>query len=223
MRVENTLTRLTPSEAVEALAAAFRDVTGVRPTPRSLAILVAQTALETGQWKKMHNFNFGNIRGTFEGRWTSFRASEIVDGKEVFLDPGEDNKFRAYPDAAAGARDFIRFLAVDTNGDGSNRYERAWQAVLDGFPRGFVACLARAGYFTASERLYYDGLRALYDQFLPLCQESLETRTEPPESGPPEDRIAELERRVSDLEQTVERMRLHIAGGHREMAERLGA
>ena len=227
MRVDDRLTPLTAKEAVDALAEAFKDVTGARPTPRSLAILVAQTALETGRWKSMHHYNFGNIRGAHQGRWTSFRAGEIgPDGKEYFLEPGPGNKFRAYPGPVEGAQDFIRFLAVDTTGSGSNRYDRAWQAALDGNPRAFVRELKRARYFTADEQRYYDAVKSLYEEFLPMCEAALETRTDPQDTAPDTPaaiaRIEQLEERIKALEHNQKALRKRLALTFREGAERLG-
>lgn len=170
-------TRLTRRQARDALLDAFAKVTGEIPSPETLAILVAQTALETGQWRSIWNYNFGNIRGQAPppGGWTSFRAGEIIDGKEVFLEPGPHNKFRAYATAEDGARGFVEFLGVDSNGDGHNRYGKAWKAALEGDPEKFSLELANAGYYTANPTRYTKTLLALFRQFLPYCREATMT------------------------------------------------
>ena len=62
MIVENKLTPLTREQAAQALSAAYRQLMGALPTAGVMALLLAQSALETGNWQKIHNFNFGNAK-----------------------------------------------------------------------------------------------------------------------------------------------------------------
>jgi hypothetical protein len=171
-------TVLSRAEAARAIRDAFARVFGEAPSPETLAILVAQSALETGHWRSMWCWNFGNIRGSFRGAWTSFRAGEIVDGREIFLEAGPANKFRAYASAAEGAEDFVRFLGTATRPGQSNRYASAWAAALRGDAMTFALELGRAGYYTASREKYAATVRALVDVMRATCAEITSTGDE---------------------------------------------
>lgn len=61
------LTPLTTTAAAEDVAAAFKTAAedaGLDVTPQLLAVLLAQSALETGHWEAMYCFNFGNVKAT---------------------------------------------------------------------------------------------------------------------------------------------------------------
>jgi hypothetical protein len=162
-------TVLSRVEAARAIRDACARVFGVVPAGETLAILVAQSALETGHWRSMWCWNFGNIRGSFQGAWTSFRAGEIVDGREIFLDAGPTNKFRAYASAGAGAEDFVRFLGTATRPGQTNRYAAAWAAALRGDALTYALELGRAGYYTANREKYAATVRTLVDVMRATC------------------------------------------------------
>jgi len=156
-------TVLEPLDAVSTLRDAFLTVIGVLPAPETLAILAAQSALETAKWKSMWNDNFGNIRGQYHGQWTSFRAGEnLPDGSEVILQPGPANRFRAYPSAALGAENYLEFLAIAGHPPNPNRYAAAWRGALDGDVIAFVRGLKAGGYFTANEARYLKAEQSLF-------------------------------------------------------------
>lgn len=145
--VPDKKTSLDADTAARALSDGYKKVEGRKPDVVTLMLLVGQVALETGNFKSIHNYNFGNVRGESPaGLWTSFRASEIVDGKEVFLDVGEKNKFRAYSTAADGAADYIRILKSRPHW---------WAGLQTKTVEGFVKGLATFPvYMTASPSLY---------------------------------------------------------------------
>lgn len=159
--VENRMTPLDPNTAAQALSQGFKNTTGSKPDKTTLGLLLGQVALETANFRSIHNFNFGNVRGTApDGGWTSFTAGEIVGGKEVILPPGENNKFRAYPDAISGATDYIKVLRGRPNW---------WNGLLSKSPEGFIKGLTTyPAYFTASPSLYLSVLEqrmALYKPY----------------------------------------------------------
>lgn len=207
IRVPDRLTVLTPAEAIAALATAYTEIFSRPIDAPTLAILVAKTALETGNWRKIHCNNFGNVKGADPqtGLFTMYRCDERLaparaqraidtaniraDGSGMpnamltaknkdgtwtvmFWPDHEQCKFRAFYSAAAGAVEYIRFLAIDTKPDDGkpNRYAAAWKAA-DTFddPKAFAHELKRAGYYTASEASYTAGVVALYNQYLPQC------------------------------------------------------
>ena len=89
MIVPDKLTPLTRDEATRALLTAYKQLTGALPSTAVLALLVAQSAFETGHWKSLHHYNFGNAKaGLSYPLITQFRCSE-VDAQGVDL-PGAD-------------------------------------------------------------------------------------------------------------------------------------
>jgi hypothetical protein len=150
--VDDKLTPLTPDQAAKALSDGYLLVTGKRPSKEILSLLIAQTAEETGNWKSLHHYNFGNVRGVAEdGLWTSFRAGEIINGEETFLEkdlsPTSINRFRAYRDAAHGGAAYVKALK-----DRPNWWNGLQTGTVEGFIRGLTT--APYKYFTANPISY---------------------------------------------------------------------
>jgi hypothetical protein len=164
MIVENKLTPLTREQAARALTAAYQQLTGALPTTGATALLLAQSALETGNWQKIHNFNFGNAKaGVDYPLIVQFRCSEVDEhGAEHFFDPPDSHcNFRAYTDAAGGALDYLKVL--------HNR-PSWWQALHTENPSTFVDALATPPkYFTANPATYKQTLTTLFEAFRPLA------------------------------------------------------
>lgn len=148
-------TILSPADAMDSIADAYEAVIGGEIPTRLLLALTAQSALETARWRSMWNWNFGNIRGTGDAGWTSFQAGEIINGKEVILQPGAGNKFAAYSDRLAGARGLVNFLCVASHPPAPNRFQSAIDAAMRGDLIGYVRGLKAGGYFTANEGTYF--------------------------------------------------------------------
>lgn len=151
--VQNT--PLTPSEAASALASAYLRVTGRAVSAPVLRLLLAQTALETGNWtRQINNFNFGNVKasGTYAGPYVQMYA----EGS------GPLERFRAYKSAADGAADYIEALQFRTNW---------WTGLHTGTVDGFVAGLTMqpGAYFTANADRYKSTLAALVTKYGPLA------------------------------------------------------
>jgi len=160
--VPNRLTPLDAREAARALFSAYTTFTGKPPNDRVGALLVAQSALETGNWQKIHNFNFGNIKARPDyPTLTQFRCSEVIDGVERFFDPPDPQcNFRAYATASEGAFDYLKVL---------HGQPHWWQGLHSGDPSAFVDALATPPkYFTADPTKYKRAVTALFEQFLPL-------------------------------------------------------
>jgi hypothetical protein len=167
--------RLTPCEPLEvarAFRSALETVTGVTPSNAHLALLVAHSALESGRWKSMHCWNFGNVKASANYEWLycQFRCNEVIGGKVVWFDPPHPQcNFRAFTNIDAGALDHIRFLS------GLKRYQLAWNAAKSGDPSRFVSALKAAGYFTASVEPYRKAVVSLFNEHLRLLSGSGET------------------------------------------------
>jgi hypothetical protein len=168
MIVQDKLTPLTREEATRALLTAYKQLTGTLPSTAVLALLVAQSAFETGHWKSLHHFNFGNAKaGPGYPLITQFRCSEVdAQGVEHFYDPPHPQcNFRAYPDAAAGALDYLKVLR--------NR-PHWWSGLHTADPAAFVDALATAPkYFTGNVGIYKRSIISLFKSFLPLAEVAL--------------------------------------------------
>jgi hypothetical protein len=170
---------LSEGEATYALREGFKLVYGKYPSDKSLAVLWAKSALETGRWKEMHCYNFGNIKKRHvpdDGHYfTMFRCGEILKGKEIFFDPPHpQTHFRAWKTPEDGAKAYIMFV-----GNTRGRYFPAWLKVLDGDPEGYSRELSRLGYYTASVELYTKGVVRLFNEFMSKKEELLSWKPEP--------------------------------------------
>lgn len=155
----DTLTPLTPDEAAAALATAYKRVTGKAPTKQILGLLVGQTALETGDWKSLHNYNMGNAKATAsDPYYTGFRCWELVNGQKTWYEADDPMcRFAAHKTAADGAEHYIRVLAHRSNW---------WAGLQTGTVPGYVAGLTSSpAYFTANADEYARGLTARMDEF----------------------------------------------------------
>jgi hypothetical protein len=155
---------------------------GSSPAVRALAL--AKTALETGRWKKIHAYNWGNIKAgeSFVGMFTCFACGEeLAEGscwfepngtiknltkgtvtKPVAFDvpPGHpQTRFRAYANRFDGAFEYVEFVK-------GGRYASAWLALLAGDAAGYVHQLKLKGYFTAAEAPYTAGVVSLQREFI---------------------------------------------------------
>lgn len=160
LQVENQLTPLTEKDAAQALRLGWINVFESEPTLDQLSLLWAQSALETGRWRFLHNNNFGNIKAIPGHVYCQFRCDEWIGGKHVWFDPPHPaTSFCAYYTAEAGAEAYIRFLAEKKG------YKAAWTQVVAGDPLAFVHALKMAKYFTASEEDYSKGVVSLVNEF----------------------------------------------------------
>lgn len=96
-------TPVSVGQAQDMFAAAWQQRFGEPITAKVLALLMALSDLETATFKSVFNHNFGNQIAT--------RDSQDFYGA---LDSGNPRRFRAYPDAFAGARSFVAQVTSDT-------------------------------------------------------------------------------------------------------------
>lgn len=163
--IPNQITPVNDDDVVHALSNAYASVVGKKPDKGKLGLMVGQVALETGgtgsgHLRSVHNYNLGNIRGEYNGSWTSFTAGEIEKGKEVIYQPGEHNKFRAYPSLDAGAVDYVRMLQSRPHW-----WDGLQTGTVDGFIKGLTTYPA---YFTAGAQTYANVLRQRMALYQPL-------------------------------------------------------
>jgi len=174
MYLVDKLTPLTPKEACRAFAV------HLPLDPHVLACHVAQSALETGHWKSLHWFNFGNVKATpkWDGDVTCFGCNEIINGKVVWFHPGPEVgwpghdvwlrkhptsvsnttacKWRAFPTAEDGVAQQLAFL---------KSRPRSWSAAAIGDPEGFARALKTERYYTADVEHYTKLLKSLWNTY----------------------------------------------------------
>lgn len=158
--IPNKLTKMSASEVLGAFRAAITKIVGTAPSNSTLAILVAQSALECARWVSMHCFNFGNIRPAagWTGDYCQFRCNEKINGAWVWFDPpSAGSNFVGFEAAEDGAEFYIRKLI--------EKWPEAWAAALRGDTAGFVHGLKQRGYFTADEAPYLLGVQRLCTEF----------------------------------------------------------
>ena len=155
-----TLTPAQPVDIVWSLWRAWLELFGAPPSPKSIWLLGAQWALETGWGRACHCWNFGNVKhADGDGRcWCYFRCGEIIGGKQVWFDPPKPGAcFRAFESIDEGAVEYLTFLA--------KHYAGAWPYVEAGDPSGFVHEIKRRGYFTAAEEPYRQAVVQIFGTF----------------------------------------------------------
>lgn len=144
--------------------------------------LLAQSALETGRWKSLWNYNFGNVKAgeSYEGFFTCLpRVSEVLDGVEVFFTPQGRLEYDGGPiegkvwDVPPGHPQ-TRFRAFETVDGGVD----AWlTALTQNFPialqslragagmTDYAAVLKRQRYYTGNEQAYAKAISSLYNEY----------------------------------------------------------
>src|SRR5690606_38735316 len=167
---------LEEAEAAYALRKAWHRVYGNYPSDKSLAILWAKSALETGRWKFIHCYNFGNIKKKWPSKYSPddghffcmYRCGEVLNGKhQIFEPPHPQTHFRGYKTVEDGAEDYLCFVSQQT------RYEKAWDKLKLGNPTEYSYALYEAGYYTANPERYTAGVVRLFDEFMKRKDELL--------------------------------------------------
>ena len=148
-------TQLSAGQAQEALRAAWEKVTGEAPSDKTLALVTAQWAHETGNGASMYNYNFAGIKGAGpDGLSVSQHTREGYGASERRI---VDN-FRAYRSAEDGATDYVKLL--------SKRFPEAVEGARQGDPNAFVHGLKSRGYFTGHEGAYLSSVTNIASRFL---------------------------------------------------------
>jgi hypothetical protein len=177
--IPDQLKFLTTTEAIDAFKKGYTKFMGTEPKRETLALLVAQSALETGWWKAgLHCWNFGNTRCQpdkleDEEYFTMFKCSEIIKGKEIFYYPPDPaSVFQGFKTCEDGIRHHIKFLTF------KDRYRAAWHQIIVGDPEQYVVELFKAGYFTANLELYKKTVISIYGKIISQIDTNKETLTE---------------------------------------------
>lgn len=152
-------TPVTPAEMYAALANAWRRRFDAEPSRASLLVLLAQSGIETGDWRSMWNYNVGNVKRVKGQPWTMLaHVWEILDGKKVVFEPPHpQTHFRAFADLEAGVAAYLDTMA--------GRFAKSWQEVIAGDPEGFARALKAQHYYTAPVDAYAKALAARFRAF----------------------------------------------------------
>ena len=138
-------TEATFDEMLSSYMRAFKTVTGEVPSMRMLGMVLAQSALETGQWKHMWEWNPANI--TTQGKRGFYRL------------PGDPHKYAPYPNRDTGASAHIALLA--------KKYPKSMGLMLTATPGEVAEMLKQEGFYEAPSGPYGDQMTKLFNQFLP--------------------------------------------------------
>lgn len=181
---------LSEREAVTALRDAWNNFFGSYPSSQALAILTAQSCLETGRWREIMNNNFGNLKKIDGQKFTMFATGENIYNAKLkktewhwFEPPHIQTAFRSYTSPEAGARDYIEFLADRKSSETwrNNKYKEAFEYLKAGNPEKFSYALHEAGYYTANPKTYTDGVIRIYNEFLNKISDWFPENHVPPE------------------------------------------
>jgi len=154
IQLPDRLTALVPDDAARYLAEGYRRVMGSSPSVAKMKLLISQSALESGNWKFMHNFNYGNEK--LSGSDTHSQVYKIGD------DPSDPGAFyAAFLNPEDGAEHYVRTLTKRDH----------WRAGLEtGKPLLFIQALSTPPvYFTADPQRYLVTMTKLIDQYEDLA------------------------------------------------------
>ena len=193
MKVEAVRTPATVEEIGRALALAWFRLFGEMPAKASIALLLAQSAIETRRWQSCYSWGLGNAKwtpatdtdhcyrecnellspGAAKAAFEKAQPRADADGLNVALGGliAEKQIVWFYPDHAASA-----FRAFATLEEGAldylsllaTRFGSAWPSVKAGDPVGFVTRLAASHYFTAPLPGYLKPVESLFREYLRL-------------------------------------------------------
>jgi peptidoglycan hydrolase-like protein with peptidoglycan-binding domain len=151
---------LQPSEAAQAINKGYQEVVGQVPSKEILGLMMGQTALETANWTKMPNYNFGGIKASSHDSYIQvFDTTEVINGVTTPM----KQTFAAYKSAADGAAAYVKTLMSRQNW---------WNGLHSGTPQGFVAGLTtQPAYFTADPAGYLAGLQSRMNSYLALAEQ----------------------------------------------------
>lgn len=157
--IESVKTPLSAREVAIAFRDAYSYVSGSPPSVAVLALLMAQSAFETGRWENIRNFNFGGIKAGpgWNGDVQTHRCFEHVGGDRISYPAGDPHcMFRSYGSAEEGAKDYIGLLSKRASW---------WEALHSGSPYTFVERLKAGGYFTGNLEAYKNGVASLWREY----------------------------------------------------------
>jgi len=145
-QVPRVLTAMPPSTAVELIRLLTASELGREYTNEAGLMLAAHSALETGNWQSMYNYNFGNVTTGGSRPW--------------FLNPESDtiHKYIDERNPEEGAMAFVRLIL--------RKYQPCVYAAKVGDPALYARKLKEGGYYEAPVEQYTATLTKLYSTFV---------------------------------------------------------
>lgn len=180
--------RVTPVDRTDVFAALwhawlqlFDDV----PSRKTICLLVAHWAFETGWGKSMWCFNFGNAKAKANGSYdytyfpcgevlsvaTANRLVAVMPDKAKIVQVVDDDRVEVkfwpdHPTCCFRAFETIEEGAIDYLGMLRSRFSKSWPVLMHGDPAGFVHSLKAQGYFTADEGPYASAVTSIFNGLL---------------------------------------------------------
>jgi hypothetical protein len=159
--------KLTPDQAANALSNAYARVTGKRPNANVLALMIAQTGFETGQWS-LPNYNYGGIKfaSSKDSYFQFLDCGEIINGVQIHHTAADRSpmcEFAAHLTAVDGAEHYVRTLQGRPNW-----WNGLHTGTVDGYIKGLT--IQPYAYFTAVPAAYLAGVQKLYAQFASVAK-----------------------------------------------------
>lgn len=186
----------TPREAVAYFDDALTGLLGKARKPETVALLVAQSALESARWEACWNNNPSNIKhGAKRTRqFTCIRLNEVLDGKVKWFDPDSplntpsdgptpvppghpQTRMRAFANGPDGVADKLAFLTT-------GRWKPAFEAARTGSAPNYITAIHSLGYFTAPLNPYVRAVASLQRTYIGMAREEI---GEPRELSPLEE------------------------------------
>lgn len=175
--VPKVRTALDDETAVQALDDAYLAVTAKRPSPAVLALMAAQTDVETGSYQEMYCNNWGGNKAMtgFPMVFQSQTKEMGPDGKTLVVVKPPDARcnFQAFASPAEGAREYVKRLM---------RRPSWWNGLHTESVEGFVDGLHTPSYFTADPEVYKEAMRKRLARLLPLFEARIAVGWVPPAS-----------------------------------------
>ncbi len=164
MLVPTIRTTCTTQELCKAIMEGWYNLFGaILPSKSTVGIFISQIGLETGGQYNQWNWNLGNIKYVSSNGDEPYIALngvwEIINGQKVMIpvtDPGA--WFRSFPTLNDGITFYLNFLK-------NGRYSQAFIAATQGDLSAFAHQLRIAGYYTASEESYLNGMMGYYNLY----------------------------------------------------------
>lgn len=168
--VDPVKTPMSLTEAASALRTALSAGRSELVRDDVLCLGLAKSALETGRWRSMWNWNWGNVKAgaKYAGMYTCIRLNEVIDGKLVWFDPDTggnavppghpQTRMRAYANRYDGAYEYVAALV--------RHFPRSYEMLFGADPAAFVRTLKVERYFTAAEGPYMSAVAKLQHEFL---------------------------------------------------------
>lgn len=151
-------TPFTPATIIAALDHAYVAEMGHEAAHHTLAVLLAQIALETANGKSCICFNVGNFKRGCSENYCTFRTTEWQGNPPAPV--AQDCDFSAWPSLQIGCQYYLHALA--------SHWPEAWSAAVAGDAQAFAAGLRQRGYYTAPEAAYAAGVERWQAYYLAL-------------------------------------------------------